>query len=148
MIAAAFLIAVLLMLLCAWGSSATILQKLGFVLLTAFCSTNLAVEYFGFERATLIIPTIHLVLGTWVAIISFRKTSFASNVLLLSYACMVGFDLLSFPLRIEGTYAYYAVLNILFGAQLITVGTPGAWLAIRRGALSGGQRGGPLGSRH
>jgi len=131
MIAGCFLLAVILMLFSIWRSGNMILQKTGLVLLAAWSLTNVAVDVMGFERAPIIIPTMHFVFGALVATVSFRKKTFASEAVLLAYAAMVTFDLLSFPLRIEGTWTYYAVLNVIFAAQLLVVGASGARLAIR-----------------
>ena len=53
----AFGLAVMTMLACAWLSGDHVRQKLALLLLLAWASTNLAVNYLGFARAPLITPT-------------------------------------------------------------------------------------------
>jgi uncharacterized membrane protein len=147
MISAAFLLAVLAMLMAVRSSRDHVLQKVGIVLLGAWVGTNLAVSYFGFANAPIVIPMIHFICGAAVATSSYKRRTFAFELILLLYGLMVVFDLVSFPLRIEGTWTYYAVDNVIFGVQLLVAGATGAWMAIRNRPPARSQRSSPYGAR-
>ena len=115
----------------AWLSGNQVLQKLSLVLLAAWASTNLAVEALGFVRAPLIVPSMDAVFAIIVATIGYMNRSHIALVVFLLYAAVGSVHVGAFILHSQSTYSYYATLNILFLAQLLTVGATGAWVGIR-----------------
>lgn len=119
-------------LLTSLTSASEALQKIALLLLTAWASTNASVHLLGFTDAPLLIPSIDVVVAMAVALVGYRYRSRIALVVFSLYLAVSALHVVAFVSRWEGGYAYYAALNALFLAQLISVGAPGAWLAIHR----------------
>lgn len=119
-----------------WLSREPVLQKLWLVLLIEWASTNLAVDYMGFENAMLVIPSINGLLAICVAILGLsnwqRRAGVVAAVLVFALYAAVGVThLAAFVTRTDGSNLHYATLNGLFSLQLLTLGGVGGWLAVR-----------------
>jgi len=131
----------------AWASGDHVRQKLGLLLQGVWATTAIAVTYMGFERAPALFPYVHTVAFLIVAWLGFRNRSYVALVVFVIYGSLAVTDLVAIILREQGTYTYYATVNVLFVAQLLTVGGSSAWLAIRNWADRGDQRRGLVRAR-
>lgn len=127
-------------LLIAWASPSQVCQKLGLVLLAAWASSNVAVEVLGFLKAPVIIPSLDAAFAVVIATIGYLNRSRIALVVLLIYLLVGAVHVMAFILRTQSTYSYYATLNILFLAQLLTVGIAGARMAVSHRSDWRGQR--------
>ncbi len=110
------------MLLLAWLSDNHVYQKLGLLLLFDWASTNLAVNFMGFERAPLAVPTLDAISAILVAMVGVRNNSQTALAVFCLYAGVGITHVVGFASHNQGTYIYYAALNTLFLLQLIAVG--------------------------
>ena len=119
-------------LLAAWASDSHVCQKLGLLLLFDWAATNLAVNYMGFEQAPLLVPTLDGIAAILVAMVGLRNGSRAALAVFCLYGLVGLVHVVGFASHNQGTYTYYAALNVLFLLQLITVGgTSAARITIR-----------------
>lgn len=124
----------------AWLSDDHAIQKIGMLLLFAWATTNVAVEFLGFQEAPILIPSIDAMVAILTAIIGYRTKSRVALVVFLLYVSVALIHVGAYMLRKEGVYTYYAILNLFFLAQLITVGGAGAWMALSRRSFVRGER--------
>lgn len=139
-LAAAYGLTVAAMMLCVWRSRAHVLQKLGFCLLADWALGNAIVQGMGYDHAPLMIPSLHGALAVLVAMVGYKHRSQVALVVFLCYALAGVVHVGAFVTHRQATYAYYATLNLLFLAQLVTVGATGARLAVRHWAAGSRQR--------
>lgn len=137
---AVFDLFVALTLVAALASGSHALQKLSLLLLFAWAFTNLAVDGLGFARAPLITPSVDAATAVLVAWVGYTTRSFAALVVFILYTFVGEAHLFFIIRRMEATYTYYSTLNILFLMQLLVIGVPGAWIAVRLRTVGGGER--------
>lgn len=142
-----FGIAVTAMLILVLVSDDHALQKVGLLLMTAWAVSNFVVNYMGFPRAPLFVPSLDAAITILIAMIGYRARSNVSLAVVCIYAIVGMVHVLALILRMQETYTYYAVLNVLFATQLLIVGGSGAWLAIRSCIPASGERARPHPSR-
>lgn len=105
-------------------------QKLGMLFLFAWAASNVMVNLMGFADAPLMIPSLDAVVAILIAILGFRSRSFVALQVFALYL-LVGFVHVSaFILHRQGSYVYYATLNVLFLLQLLLVGAASARMAL------------------
>jgi hypothetical protein len=121
---------VALVLLISWASKSHVYQKIGLILLADWALCNLVVNALGFERAALVIPSLEALAAILVATLGYTNRNRVALVVFLLYAAIGFVWVASYVTRIQGTYTSYAVLNVLFLAQLLTVGGASAGRAI------------------
>lgn len=131
--------------LLSWMSRDQVIQKLWFVLLMEWASTNLAVDYLGFDRAMLVIPPINGVLATVVATIGLshyrNRAGLAAAVGVFAIYGAVGVThVAAYATLTVGTNLHYATLNGLFFLQNLILGGIGGWLAVRHRSAGRRQR--------
>jgi hypothetical protein len=136
-------LAVAAMLACVWLSRSPVLQKTGLLLMYAWALSNLAVDWLGFERAPLLVPSLDAIIAILIAITGYRSRSRLSLVVFGIYAIIGSIHVWALLTQMQETYTYYATLNLLFLSQLLILGGSGAWLALRSRAAGGHQRLGP-----
>jgi hypothetical protein len=135
-----FGLAVIAVLLLAWSSDDHVRQKLALLLLFAWASTNIAVDFMGFGHAPLVIPSLDAVAAILVALVGYTNRSALAAIIFILYA-MVGLThITAFVFHAQGTYNYYASLNVLFACQLIILGASSAWMGFHRWAVRGRER--------
>lgn len=120
-----------MVLLLGLSTSDHVQQKLGFMLMAAWAASNLAVNYMGFEGASLIIPSLDGAMAILVALVGYKNRSMVALVVFCIYAIVGVVHIVAFAAGEQAAYDYYASLNILFAAQLLMVGTASAWMALR-----------------
>jgi len=121
-----YAMAVALTLVLAWAADNHVYQKLAMLLLFDWASTNVAVNYMGFERAPMVIPSLDAVTAILVAMVGFASGSQTALVVFCLYGAVGLAHVVGFASYNQGTYTYYAILNVLFLLQLVTVGGPSA----------------------
>lgn len=134
--ALAFGIGVALVLFLAWTSGSHVHQKLSLLFLFAWSVSNVVVELVGFTDAPLLIPSLDAVMAILVAVLGYRYRNPTSIAIFTLYLLVGAVHVVAFILHLQGTYTYYATLNLLFLVQLLTVGGSSAWLALHIGADS------------
>lgn len=139
-LASLFGIAVLVMLLLVWASGDHVRQKLGILLLFAWAGSNLAVGFWGFTHAPLVIPSLDAAVAIAMAIVGYTNKSRIALILFAIYVFVGAVHVGAFALRAEMTYNYYATLNAAFALQLIALGVSAARLVVYRWAVWGGER--------
>lgn len=117
-----------------------VFQKLGLILLLAWATTNIAVEMLGFAQAPVVIPSLDAAFAIIVATIGYINRSRVALVVFLLYALVGSVHVGAFVLHKQATYGYYATLNVLFLAQLLTVGAASGRMAVCRWIAFGRQR--------
>lgn len=127
-----FALAVFATMLCAWWSGDHVRQKLALLLMLDWAATNLAVNYLGFERAPLVMPSLDAFVAILVVLVGYAHKSRVSLVVFGIYGLVGLAHVAAFIFRTQGTYNYYATLNAEFASQLIVVGGSGAWMAFHR----------------
>ncbi len=135
-------------LLLAMLSNSHVLQKVGLLLLFAWAASNVAVDWLGFQRAPLLVPTIDAAVCLGIAGVGFKNRSNVSLAIVCLYVIVGVVHVMALALRMQETYTYYATLNLLFLAQLLILGGSGAWVAIRNRAAGRDQRPGFSTPRH
>ncbi len=135
-----FGLAVATTLLLAWLLGDHVQQKLAILLLFAWASTNLAVNYLGFGRAPLVVPSLDALVAILVALVGYRNRSIVALVVFAGYAIVGVVHVVAFAAHETATYDYYETLNILFALQLMTVGASSAWTSLRTRFPRGHQR--------
>lgn len=113
-----------------WLGRDHVTQKLGILLLTAWASTNIVVNYMGFEQAPLLNPSIDAVIAILVAALGYTHRSRLALVVFLLYVVVGATHVIAWANHDQETRAYYDVLGILFLAQLFAVGGVGGRLAL------------------
>jgi hypothetical protein len=94
----------------------------------------------GYEREPYLVPTIDGVIAATVGYVGFTNRSRLAAGVFFLFALLGVLHVVAF---IEGTtesYYYYAAKNGIFLAQVLTVGGSGAWMALRNGLASRGER--------
>lgn len=114
-----------------WASKSHVYQKLALQLMAAWALSNVLVGALGFSRAPLVIPTLDAVIAILVATVGYTNRSRVALVVFLLYAVVGIVHVVGFVTHRQATYTYYAVLNVLFLAQLMAVGGASAWMAVR-----------------
>lgn len=137
---ALFGIAVCVMLLIVWVSCDHVRQKLGLLLLFAWASTNLAVNTLGFERAPLLVPSMDAAIAIFVAMLGYTNRSRVAAVIFGIYVVVGATHVAAFVFHAQGTYNYYATLNVAFASQLIILGASSARLAFHRWTVRSRER--------
>lgn len=127
-------------LLMSWASRDHVLQKVSLLLMCAWAASNFVVQYFGFQSAPLIVPSIDAVIAVLIAATGYRSRSSTALAVFLLYAVVGVVHVGAFILRMQATYTYYTVLGVLFLAQLLTVDGAGAWLVFRAWSTGRGER--------
>lgn len=135
-----FGIAVAATLLLTWASGFHIFQKVGLLLMLAWAVSNVAVDYMGFPRAPLLIPSLDGLVGILIAMVGFQAKSKTALAIVVLYAIVSVVHVIALVLRMQETYTYYAALNILFLAQLLVLGGSSGRLAVRNWSASRDQR--------
>ncbi len=142
-IATMFGVAIVAVTLFAWSSDDHVRQKLALLLLFAWASTNIAVDFLGFGHAPLVIPSLDAVAAILVALVGYVNRSALAAIIFAIYA-MVGLThITAFVFHAQGTYNYYASLNTLFACQLIILGASSAWMVFHRWTDWGRERSRP-----
>lgn len=118
-------------LLIAWASGEHVPQKLGLLMLASWASSNVAAAAFGYDGANYVTPALDAIMGVVVATMGIKNRSYAALLVLIILFLQVGVHIVGFLTRDHGTYTLYLVLNLLFLAQLATVGGVSAPFAIR-----------------
>lgn len=122
-------------------------QKLSLVLLGAWVTTNMAVEYLGFQHAMLVIPYLDLAAAILVALIGYLNRSRPALIVFVLYGLVLFTHVAMFTLHEQGTFTHYTLTGYLFLAQLLTVGASSAWLAVHRWAARSRERLRPVSAR-
>lgn len=138
--AIAYGLLVALVALISWASQSVVLQKLGLVMLVVWAASNLIVEFLGFARAPLLLPTTDAILALWVAWIGYFHRSRVALAVFLLFALIAYAHVVAFLTCTEASYSYYLTLNLISLAQLLTIGVPGAWLALRHWTVARRER--------
>ena len=132
-------------LLLARFSKQHVLQKIGLGLLFAYGASNVAVDFYGFQQAPLMVPTIDAVAAILIAATGYRSHNMTALVVFGIYAIVGLVHVGAFVLKMQATYTYYLTLNLLFLAQLLIVGGVSAGVVLRDRVPARDQR---LGSHH
>ncbi len=106
-------------------------QKLALLLLIAWASTNLVVNYFGFAQAALINPSIDAIVAIFVASVGYTTRSRLALVVFLLYVVVGAAWVIAWLLHMQVSRPLYDVLGVLFLGQLFAVGGVGGRLALR-----------------
>lgn len=120
-----------LTLLLSWWSRSHVMQKLALLLLAAWATSNVAVNLMGFDQAPMLIPSIDCAVALLVALVGFRNRSVIALAVFCLYVAVGLVHVVGFASYNQGTYTYYAILNVLFLLQLIIVGGSSARMAVR-----------------
>lgn len=115
----------------AWLSREHVIQKLALALLSAWALTNFVVNYFGFDQAAMVNPSIDAVIAVIVASVGYTTRSRLALVVFLLYVVVGAAWVVAWLLHQQVSRTLYDVLGILFGAQLFAVGGMGGRLALR-----------------
>lgn len=115
----------------AWLGHDHVSQKLAILLLVAWASTNLVVNYFGFHGAAMINPSIDAVIALLVASLGFRNKSPLALGVFLLYGAVGATWVGAWLLHQQESRPLYDVLGALFLAQLSAVGGTSGGLALR-----------------
>ena len=115
----------------AWLSDDHVVQKLALALLLAWASTNFVVNYFGFDQAATINPSIDAVIAIIVARVGYNTRSRLALVIFLLYVAVGALWLGAWILHQQVSRPLYDALGLLFMAQLFAVGGVGGRLALR-----------------
>ena len=117
-------------LISAWSHHAATMKFAGLLMLS-WVSSNAAVNYLGFHHAPDVIPeadaAIALVLGT----IALSCRSCTGLLIFVMFVAEAAIDVMAWTMHTEGDYGYYAVLNVIFALQVLTVGVAGIVQGIR-----------------
>ncbi len=117
--------------LLALASDWHVYQKLAMVLMVAWASTNIAVELMGFDKAPVIIPSMDAVFALVVATIGYMNRSRIALVVFSWYGVVGSVWVGAYLMHAQSGWWCYATLDVLFLAQLLTVGAASAWMALR-----------------
>lgn len=125
-------VVVALVVLAASATENAILHKLSLVLLTAWALSNVAVAAVGMNAFPLAFPTIELVLAVIVAVEGHKAKSRTALAVFGLYGLMLVTHVVAYTAGATTTYGYHATINVIYAGQLMVVGLPSAWMAVRR----------------
>jgi hypothetical protein len=115
-------------------SGRQVLIKLGLVLLLDWALYNVIVDWTGFERAPLLIPTFDTAIGIWVGIIAWTNRNLIGASVFGLFVVVSGWWAAELWAHNQATYLCFLIANVIFLAQVAMVGGAGGWsyLADRR----------------
>lgn len=101
--------------------------RLGLVLLGAWATTDIAAAILGFGSDTMrTVASLDAVAAVFVAIIGYEARSRVALIVFALYGLVFLAHVLAAVFGGQTTNTYYAVLNVLFFLQLVTVGSSSA----------------------
>lgn len=105
---------------------------LGLTLLWSWTISNYCVWNWGFDGAATYLAIGELALTTVAAGIGYSNRSVLALIIVLLFGCQEAVQVLFHFVARQGTWWYYASLNVIFALQLLTVGGASAAPAFRR----------------
>jgi hypothetical protein len=121
-----------------WISDETTTQRLGLWMLASWAASNAAIEWMGFDNAPLLVPLINGFIAVMVAMLGYRKRNFAVLMVFLLFLTEGTVNWLAYADHMQGSYAYYAILNCIFLLRMGVVG--GSACVHLAGRISSGDR--------
>lgn len=115
----------------AWLSHDHVIQKIALLLLLAWASTNVVVNFLGFSEAPLVNPSIDAVIAICVASVGYNTRSRLALVVFLLYVVVGAAWAVAWIGHEQDSRLLYDVLGVLFLSQLFAVGGVGGRLALR-----------------
>ena len=124
---------VAIMLLLAWRSKSHAEQKLGLLMLASWSPSNVAVTLYGLSAAWAVIPSVDAVIAVIAAMVALQYRSLVGLGVVLLFVAEALTHLVAIISHSEGSYGYYATLNIIFAAQVVWIGVSAGERVYRRG---------------
>jgi hypothetical protein len=110
------------MLLLAMASGVRAYQLQGCCLALSCLLCNLATGLFGFDHAPVAMPMIDVLVAILCMAVEKHWPSPAGRFVITLFGAEALTHVIFFLRHAEGTYAYYALLNVIFACQVIQVG--------------------------
>lgn len=131
-------IVTLLVCLLAWAGGDHVHQKLSMLLLAAWSAGNIAVQWQGFERAPLLIPSLDAAVAIMVAVVGQRNRSEVGLAVFVLFLLTGLAWVVFFSNHTQSTYTCFATMNLLHLTRAAVIGGAGVARVALRYRLHGG----------
>jgi len=118
----AYGLAMLAVLMLAWGSRDGYALKLAWILALNYAGTNISIAYLGFARAPMVLTILNAIAAILIAAVAISGGGPLAVIVFTMFLCEAAVHVAFFAEHAQGDFTYYLTLNVIFIAELLTVG--------------------------
>lgn len=108
--------------LLAWFSGDTVIRRVSWLSLLGWALANIAVEWLGFAKAPLLLPTLDAVIAIGVGVLGYRNRSLLCFVIVLLYLAQETVAVAGFAMQRQSELWYFATQNGMFILRMLALG--------------------------
>lgn len=108
-----------------WLSREHVAIKLAWLMALSWIGANLAVAYYGFDRAPLLTPTLNALVAILVGVVAIRHKSRPAYTLVGLFVLEAAIFVVGYLTHAQGSFAVYLALNVVFLLRMGVVGRHG-----------------------
>lgn len=127
-------------LVLAWLSGDPMTRRVGILQLGGWTAANACVAWLGFLNAPLLVPAINAAIAVGIGLIGYKNRSLLCFCMVLLYLLEEIVAVVGFATHNQGSFVYYAILNVVFCMRMLTLGGWSVGHLVVRGLR--GERGG------